>query len=102
MADFAAWIVLGLAAGWVAALVRPGSRQALLAGLAAGVAGAVAGGLAGRLVTNEYELGPFHLGAFTIVLPAAVAAVWLSRLAIDRIWPWRSLEGRRVCRGDGD
>lgn len=69
------WVILGLAAGWVASLVMgTNESQGMLADIMLGVLGAVVGGfliqmLGGQGVTglNLYSLGVAVLGAILLI-----------------------------------
>jgi len=80
---FAAWVVLGVVAGWTAANLRDGSGPVRLAGaLLAGVAGAVVGGALASLLAIGTASTFFSLGAWAAALGGATVA--LTKGAIPR------------------
>ena len=83
--NLAAWALGGLVAGGVAATVRP--KALLLFLWAAPVGLLVALASAGQQGVRRWvDLGPLHMNAAMLVLPAAVVA--MAMLAGPRRWPW--------------
>jgi uncharacterized membrane protein YeaQ/YmgE (transglycosylase-associated protein family) len=73
---FAAWLVLGVVAGWTAANLRDGSGPARLAGaLLTGVVGAVVGGALASLLGIGSENTFFSLGSWAAALGGAAVAL---------------------------
>jgi uncharacterized membrane protein YeaQ/YmgE (transglycosylase-associated protein family) len=73
---FAAWVVLGVVAGWTAANLRDGSGPVRLAGaLLTGVGGAVVGGALASLLGIGTASTFFSLGAWAAALGGATVAL---------------------------
>jgi uncharacterized membrane protein YeaQ/YmgE (transglycosylase-associated protein family) len=79
---FAAWVVLGVVAGWTAANFRDGSGPVRLAGaLLTGVAGAVVGGALASLLGIGSASMFFSLGAWAAALGGAAVALATGAIA---------------------
>ena len=73
---FAAWAVLGIVAGWIAANLREGSAPIRLAGtLLTGVGGAVVGGAVASGLGIGSATSFFSLGAWTTAFVGATVAL---------------------------
>jgi uncharacterized membrane protein YeaQ/YmgE (transglycosylase-associated protein family) len=95
-----AWIILGLAAGWIAKLLVPGKdREGIIVTTLIGVAGALLGGL---VATNLFHVagiqGFFNLSTWiTAIVGAAVLLIayhLLNGQSSDRRTGRRSWRGR--------
>jgi uncharacterized membrane protein YeaQ/YmgE (transglycosylase-associated protein family) len=91
---FAAWVVLGVVAGWTVANLRDGSGPVRLAGaLLTGVGGAVVGGALASLLGIGSASTFFSLGAWAAALGGAAVA-----LTTDAIARRPRLGGSRAAR----
>jgi uncharacterized membrane protein YeaQ/YmgE (transglycosylase-associated protein family) len=91
---FAAWVVLGVVAGWTAASLRDGSGPVRLAGaLLTGVGGAVVGGALASLLGIGSASTFFSVGAWAAALGGAAVA-----LTTDAIPRRPRLGGSRAAR----
>ena len=64
-----AWIVIGLLAGWLAAVIMPGRGFGLVGDLIVGLAGAFLGGLIMNLLVPDQTFG--FWGSFVVALVGA-------------------------------
>jgi uncharacterized membrane protein YeaQ/YmgE (transglycosylase-associated protein family) len=72
----AAWVVLGIVTGWIAANLREGSGPIRLAGtLLTGVGGAVVGGAVAPVLGIGSATSFFSLGAWTAAFVGATVAL---------------------------
>jgi uncharacterized membrane protein YeaQ/YmgE (transglycosylase-associated protein family) len=81
-----AWIVLGLAAGWLAGMIMRGGGYGLIGDIILGILGALVGGWLTSLFTGGDITLAFDLPSLLIAVLGAVILIALSR----------ALGGRRV------
>ena len=75
-----AWILIGLAAGWLAGQIMKGSGYGLIGDLALGLVGAVVGGWLFGLVASAAEPTGFF-GSIIVATIGAVVLIFVARVA---------------------
>lgn len=79
-----AWIVLGIAAGWIASVVtKTDYEHGLLTDLILGVAGAIVGGLFMNLLGQPGVTG-FNIYSAIVALIGAVLLIYIGRAVATR------------------
>lgn len=78
--NFLLWIILGLAAGWLASVVmKTNQAQGALMDIVLGVVGALVGGFAMSLLGQPGVTG-FNIYSLFVATLGAVVLIWVGRL----------------------
>jgi uncharacterized membrane protein YeaQ/YmgE (transglycosylase-associated protein family) len=78
--NFLLWIILGLAAGWLASVVmKTNQSQGALMDIILGVVGALIGGFAMNLIGQPGVTG-FNIYSLFVATLGAVVLIWVGRL----------------------
>lgn len=78
--NFLLWIILGLAAGWLASVVmKTNQSQGALMDIILGVVGALVGGFAMSLLGQPGVTG-FNIYSLFVATLGAVVLIWVGRL----------------------
>jgi len=81
---FAAWVVLGVVAGWVACSIPPDCEPTQAGRLLVGVLGAVLGGAAASLLGVGSAATFFSLGAWLVAGAGATTSLAIHSIHADR------------------
>ncbi len=74
------WLVLGLAAGWLASVVMgTNARQGMLLDIVLGVIGAFVGGFLMNLF-GQTGISGFNIYSLVVATVGAIALIWLGRV----------------------
>jgi uncharacterized membrane protein YeaQ/YmgE (transglycosylase-associated protein family) len=78
--NFLLWIILGLAAGWLASVVmKTNQSQGALMDIILGVVGALIGGFAMNIIGQPGVTG-FNIYSLFVATLGAVVLIWVGRL----------------------
>jgi uncharacterized membrane protein YeaQ/YmgE (transglycosylase-associated protein family) len=91
---FAAWVVLGVVAGWIASSIPPDCEPTQAGRLLVGVLGAVLGGVVASLLGVGSAATFFSLGAWLVAFAGATASLAIQSIHVDRSRPPHSPPAR--------
>jgi uncharacterized membrane protein YeaQ/YmgE (transglycosylase-associated protein family) len=91
---FAAWVVLGVVAGWIASSIPPDCEPTQAGRLLVGVLGAVLGGVVASLLGVGSAATFFSLGAWLVAFAGATASLAIHSIHVDRSRPPHSPPAR--------
>jgi uncharacterized membrane protein YeaQ/YmgE (transglycosylase-associated protein family) len=91
---FAAWVVLGVVAGWIACSIPPDREPTQAGRLLVGVLGAVFGGVVAWLLGVGSAAIFFNLGAWLVACAGATASLAIHNIHVDRSRPPHSPPAR--------
>ena len=91
---FAAWVVLGVVAGWIACSIPPDCEPTQAGRLLVGVLGAVLGGVVASLLGVGSAATFFSLGAWLVACAGATASLAIHSIHVDRSRPPHSPPAR--------
>jgi uncharacterized membrane protein YeaQ/YmgE (transglycosylase-associated protein family) len=86
---FAAWVVLGVVASWIACSIPPDGEPTQAGQLLAGVLGAVLGGVVASLLGVGSAATFFSLGAWLVACAGATASLAIHSIHVGRTRPQR-------------
>jgi uncharacterized membrane protein YeaQ/YmgE (transglycosylase-associated protein family) len=86
---FAAWVVLGVVASWIACSIPPDCEPTHAGRLLVGVLGAVLGGVVASLLGVGSAATFFSLGAWLVACAGATASLAIHSIHVGRTRPQR-------------